>query len=232
MRKNLVLIDFIQILSCDNNIINIIQNDKNNDYIFITEYNIEYIKKYLSKIRVLGIYTEFGSYYYSYSEEKNDYILEYTKKRGKGIHYEFDILIKAIYSYISTLPYILPDKMIYKARYYYYISFVGSVQNYSYFLSKYFTIEKYKDELKNKLQHLIKVYDLNLSLLDNGTLGFYILPEKCNKVQVVDHLPSNYYEIFFTGKRNDMNRNIMNHGRIHDIEINNEDELKYFLETL
>ena len=49
---------------------------------------------------------------------------------------------------------------------------------------------------------------------------------------MVHHLPPNYYEIFFVGKRNEINKDIMNHGRIHDIEINNEDVLKYFLETL
>ena len=59
-----------------------------------------------------------------------------------------------------------------------------------------------------------------------------ILPKNCNKVQVVDKLPSGYYEIFFTGKRNRINKDMMSHKKIHDIEINNEDELKYFLETL
>ena len=49
---------------------------------------------------------------------------------------------------------------------------------------------------------------------------------------MVDKLPSGYYEIFFAGKRNRINKDIMSYKRIHDIEINNEDELKYFLETL
>ena len=77
MRKNLVLIDFIEIVSCNSDIKNIINNDKNNDYIFITEYDINFVRKYISNIKIVGVFTEFGSSYYSYSEEKNDYILEY-----------------------------------------------------------------------------------------------------------------------------------------------------------
>ena len=41
MRKNLVI---IEILNCDNSIRDIINNDKNNDYIFINEDNINYVK--------------------------------------------------------------------------------------------------------------------------------------------------------------------------------------------
>lgn len=232
MRKNLVIIDFIEILNCNNSIRDIINNDKNNDYIFISEDNINYVKKYLLDIKVMGIYTNFGSSYYSYSEEMNDYILEYSKKRERGIHYYFDILIKEVYSYISNIPYILPDDIIYKNNYYYFISLVGSVYKYSEFLYKYFQIEEYRKELKEKLEKIIKDNDLPIILVESDNIGFYILPEKCNKVQVVEKLPSNYYEIFFTGKRNIINKDIMSHKRIHDIEINNEDELKYFLETL
>lgn len=230
MRKNLIIIDFIEILDCDKSIRDIINNDKNNDYILICENNINYVKKYLLDLRVMGIYTDFGSSYYS--KEKNDYILEFSDKREGGVHYSFDLLIKEVYSYISNLPYILPDNIIYKNNYYYFISLVGSVHKYSEFLYKYFKIEEYRKELKEKLEKIIKENDLNIILIDSGNIGFYILSDKCNKVKIVHKLPSNYYEIFFTGKRNKINREIMGHKRIHDIEINNEDELKYFLETL
>lgn len=232
MRKNLVLIDFIEIVSCNNDIENIINNDKNNDYIFITEYDINFVRKYISDLKILGIFTEFGSSYYSYSEENNDYILEYSQKIELKINYTLDILIKRVYFYLSGIPQVLPYNIIYGTKYFYFISFKGSSSNNFPFLLKSHSIRKYKNELMERLDRIIKGYDLEIILLDITDIGFFILPETCNKVYVVDKLPSGYYEIFFTGKRNIINKDIMSHKRIHDIEINNEDELKYFLETL
>lgn len=231
MRKNLVLIDFIEIVSCNSDIKNIINNDKNNDYIFITEYDINFVRKYISDLKILGVFTEFGSSYYSYSEEKNDYILEYSRKMGLRIHYALDILIKRVYFYLSGISHVLPYNIIYGTKYFYFISFIGSSAN-SPFLLKSHSIQKYKNVLMDRLDRIIKGYDLEIILFDITGIGFFILPKNCNKIQVTKKLPSGYYEIFFAGKRNIINKDIMEHKRIHDIEINSEDELKYFLETL
>ena len=232
MRKNLVLIDFIEIVLSNNDIENIINNDKNNDYIFITEYDINFVKKYIPNIKILGIFTEFGSSYYSYSEEKNDFILEYNRKIEVKVNYALDILIKRVYFYLSGISHVLPYNMIYGTKYFYFVSFIGSSSDNSPFLLKSHSIRKYKNVLMDRLDRLIKGYDLDIILVDITDIGFFILPKNCNKVQVVDKLPSGYYEIFFTGKRNRINKDMMSHKKIHDIEINNEDELKYFLETL
>lgn len=230
MKKNLIIIDFLLLLTKENeidpSIKEFIENDKKNDYRFISEESILVIQPIIEKIRVKGFYTDSGCVYYKLKDE--NYFIDYKEE---SIDIDFTILLKEIDNY--PLPYKKPKGMIIKGDFYYYVSLVGIEYPQSYVLYNVFPIKLYQYELKLKLELLCLKSNIDVEIINIGTIGFYLLPRRYKKNQIISKLPfQDYSKIFFLGNYNSHNREIMKYPKIKDIEIQNREELKYFLETL
>ena len=229
MKKNLIIIDFLLLLTKENEIDpyirGLIENDYRNDYRLINEESTLVIQPFIEKIRVNGFYTDSGCVYYRLKDEK--YFLDY---REEYVEIDFTILLKEIDNY--PLPYKKPRGMIIKGDFYYYVSLIGIEYPQSYVLYNVFPIQLYQQELKLRLELLCLQSNIDIEIINIGTIGFYLLPRQYKKTQIISKLPfQDYSKIFFLGKYNSHNREIMENPKIKDIEIQNREELKYFLET-
>ena len=78
MKKNLIIIDFLLLLTkkceIDDSIKELIENDEKNDYILISEESILLLEPFLKNIKVRGFFTDSGCVYFR--NEDNFYILD------------------------------------------------------------------------------------------------------------------------------------------------------------
>lgn len=227
MKKNLVIIDFLSVLTenfeIDCSIQNIIENDRKNEYIFISEDSYSTLKSFLPKLKVVGFYMNNGCSYFRY--EKDKYILDYQET---PIEFDYEILFQKIRKY--PLPYESPKIHIFKEDFYYSISLVGSKFPQSYLLYYVFPIELYQKELKLQLELLCIEYNLDVDIINLGLFGFYIIPKQFKKKQILSKLSMvKYKNIFFFGKRNFQNTEIMDDTRLYDFEVNSISELREYL---
>lgn len=231
MKKNLIIIDFILLLTTkseiDCYIKKLIEDDKENDYILISEESIFILKPFLNDIKVKGLYTDSGCVYYSLKD--NEFILQYYEEKKEELN---PILYNEIYDYFSRLPYKIQKGSIIKGDYYYYFSFIGTEHPHNYVLYNLFPVELYQEELKLKIELLCLEHGLEYEFIKINTIGFYLIPKQYKKTQILSKLPfQDYSKILFLGKSNLHNKELIEDYRIETIEINNGKELKYFLET-
>ena len=231
MKKNLIIIDFLLLLTKDNkineSIKNKIENDPNNDYILITEESISILKPFLGNIKVKGVYTDSGCIYYSLKE--NQYILDYYVEKIGDLGY---FLHDEIFKYLLRLPYKLPKGSIIKGDYYYYFSLIGTEHPQNYVLYHLFPIELYQEELKLKIELLCFENNIDIEFIKIHTIGFYLIPKHYKKNQILLKLPYHQYsKILFLGEFNLHNKELFEDKRITSMEIKNTNQLKYFLET-
>ena len=231
MKKNLIIIDFLLLLTRDHKIDdaikNKIENDKHNDYIVISEESISILKPFLGNLRVKGVYTDSGCAYYRLKE--NEYILDYYVEKISDLG---SILYDEINKYFLRLPYKVPKGSIIKGDYYYYFSLIGTEHPQNYILYHLFPIELYQEELKLKIQLLCFENNIEIEFIKIRTIGFYLIPKQYKKKQILSKLPYHHYsKILFLGESNLHNKEIFEDRRIISIERNNTKQLKYFLET-
>lgn len=232
MKKNLIIIDFLLLLTkkceIDDSIKELIENDEKNDYILISEESILLLEPFLKNIKVRGFFTDSGCVYFR--NEDNLYILDHQEKIPDNID---NIIINEIFQYFLNLPYKIPKGAIIKGDFYYYFSLVGQKYPQNYFLYNIFPIELYLEELKLKIQILCFENNLDFEFIEISCIGFYLIPKKFKKNQIISKLPfDEYNKIFFTGNYNNHNIEIMDNSLINDIKIKDIEQLKYFLETL
>lgn len=231
MKKNLILIDFLLLITKENKINDSIkykiENDPNNDYILISEESISILKPFLEKIRVKGVYTDSGCIYYRLKD--NQYILDYYVEKVGDVS---SILYNEIYEYFLRLPYKIRKGSIIKGDYYYYFSFIGTEYPQNYTLYHLFPIELYQEELKLKIELLCFEHGLEYEFIKISTIGFYLIPKQYKKNQILSKLPyQDYSKILFLGDSNLHHKELIEDYRIQTFEIKNGKELKYFLET-
>ena len=163
----------------------------------------------------------------------------YKKDIRKHILYpNINIIIKEALLFLSQVEYTLTGNFVDLRNGIIYISLIGMTANQE--ERKYFLDLDNKNHYKAKLLTVLhqKAYELNIlpliDIVEGGSVGIAIYPKEYDKIQVVEHVVSEYNEIHYFGDKYNENGNdykIINHPDIIGYCVDNPNDTMKSIDT-
>lgn len=194
----------------------------------------EKIINQLEDLSMTHIFSENGCVYHKNGKE------QFRKNiRSHPLYSHMNILVKLALAFLANVDYLLTGQLIDLRSGIIYISLIGTQANLE--ERAYFIALDKQFKYREKLLKILKDKTTSLGIADRidvllgGSVGIGIHPHEWDKVQVLDHIDSNYESIHYFGDKYEPDGNdyrLLNDSRVIGHKVNSVKETVEILLTL